>query len=89
MSEQAVEPEKYLTNLEKILERAYPFGIVPRHEIGKATNGLLNPRTLATRDCLGTGIKSPITIERKIHYYIPEIINYLRIKTQPQKQEAA
>lgn len=55
--------EQALQELEKILKEKFPLG-VPRKSIGRATGGILHPRTCANLDCLGVGITGRFKIGR-------------------------
>jgi len=62
------------------LNQAYPLGLIPRRELGKATGGLLNPRTEANKDCLGQGIKDPVLVGRQICYKTERVVEYFEGK---------
>lgn len=72
--------EQTLQHSEKNLTEKFPFG-VPRKEIGKATGGILHPRTAANLDCLGTGIPGRFKIGRNTVYPVQGVINFIKSKT--------
>jgi hypothetical protein len=57
--------------------KAWGNPIVPRCKVGEFSGGLLNPRTLANLDCLGTGPEGPIRIGSKIVYRTEELARWL------------
>lgn len=71
--------EQTLKALEKTLNEKFPFGI-PRKEIGKATGGILHPRTCANLDCLGVGIAGRFKIGRNTIYPVKNTISFAKAK---------
>ncbi|MBT4199403.1 hypothetical protein [Desulfobacula sp.] len=72
--------EQVLQKLEKILSEKFPFGI-PRKEIGKATGGILHPRTEANNDCSGEdNIQGGFKIGRQKIYPVKSVIGKLKSK---------
>jgi len=71
--------EQVLKDLEKNLTEKFPFGI-PRKEIGKATGGILHPRTCANLDCMGVGIAGRYKIGRNTIYNVQNTISYIKGK---------
>ena len=71
--------EQALKELEKTLTEKFPFGI-PRKEIGRATGGVLHPRTAANLDCLGVGIAGRFKIGRNTVYSVKNTISYIKAK---------
>ena len=72
--------EKVLQELEKTLAEKFPFG-VPRKEIGKATGGILHPRTCANLDCLKQGVPNRFKIGRNTIYPVQSVIGFIKSKT--------
>ncbi len=73
-------------NVEEVeagLLKKYPFGYVPRPEIGNATGGLLHPRTMANRDSdpKKKSIEGTIKIGGKVCYPVSKIIEFLQSET--------
>jgi len=62
------------------LNQAFPLGMIPRKELGKATGGLLNPRTQANSDCNGQGIEDPVMVGRQVCYRVERVVEYLEGK---------
>jgi hypothetical protein len=71
--------EKAIQELEKLLEKKFPFGI-PRKEIGKATGSILHPRTCANNDCRQEGISGRFKIGRNTVYPVQGVIDFIRSK---------
>jgi len=72
-------------DIEKVkrnLNEAYPFGLIPRTDIDKATGGILSPQTMANLDSTGGGIEKSVTINKKRFYPIEAVINYVMGKIQ-------
>ena len=65
--------EKFKTEL----ERRYPLG-VPRKRLTEITGGVLNHRTLANMDSLGTGIVGRFTVGREVVYPVDGIVNFIK-----------
>lgn len=63
--------------LRKFLEKNYPMG-VPRPQIGKATGGVLHPRTQANRDCAGCGIDERFKVGKIIVYPISGVLKQVQ-----------
>jgi len=68
--------QEALEDLKKSLEQNYPMG-VPRPEIGKATGGVLHPRTQSNRDCMGCGIDERFKNGKIIVYTIPGVLKHV------------
>jgi len=66
-----------IQKIRTMLNQAFPLGLIPRRDLGKATGGLLNPRTLANLDCLGRGIEEPITVGRQVCYRVERVVEFL------------
>jgi len=66
-----------LEKLRERLDQDYPLG-TPRTCIMRATGGILNPKTLASRDSEGNGISGVFYVGRKAVYPNASIIEYLR-----------
>ncbi len=66
-----------IQKIRTMLNQAFPLGLIPRKEIGKATGQLLKPRTAANLDCLGRGIKEPITVGRQVCYRVESVVEFL------------
>ncbi len=63
------------------LVQKWPSTIVARDEVGRFSGGLLNPRTLANLDSLGTGPAVRITLgSRKVAYPVVDLCNFLTEK---------
>jgi hypothetical protein len=74
------EQEEVFQELVKILSEKYPFGI-PRKEIGKATGGILHPRTESNNDCSGDdAIQGGFKIGRQKIYPVKSVIGKLKSK---------
>lgn len=61
----------------KSMADRWPASIVARHEVGRFSGGVLNPRTLANRDSLGTGPAGRFKIGKKTVYPVDSLIEYL------------
>lgn len=63
----------------------YPFGYIPRADIGEATGNLLHPKTMANRDSArgGQQIRGAVKIGGKVCYPVDEVIAYIEAKTSP------
>ncbi len=55
---------------------------VPRKAVGRFTNGLLSPRTLANLDCVGKGPRGRVRIGNQIAYPVTELMEWLEARTQ-------
>jgi hypothetical protein len=66
-----------MENLRASLAKKYPGGLVPRKKIDEATGCILHSRTLANLDSLGTGIKNPVRIGRRIFYQSENLLKYI------------
>ncbi|MCP3945074.1 MAG: hypothetical protein GY710_26850 [Desulfobacteraceae bacterium] len=69
--------------VEAMLFKKYPFGYVPRAEIGKATGGLLHPKTMANRDSSKDqgSVEGVVKIGGKVCYPIKKVIKFLESET--------
>jgi len=65
-------------NIFQKLKENWPSPIVARHEVGKFSGGLLNPRTMANCDSLGTGIPGKITVGRRVAYPVDALIESMQ-----------
>ncbi len=74
--------EQSVADLEQSLRNNYPGG-VPRNKIGKATGGILHPRTCSNEDSLGYEIKGRFKVGRNTVYPISGIISRIRDKSKP------
>ena len=68
--------------IKKNLNGLYPFGLIPRTEIKKATGGILSPQTMSNLDSTGGGIEKSVTINKKRFYPIDDVIKYVMGKIQ-------
>ena len=64
-------------DMRKNLTEKYPCYFIPRKKIADASNGILNPRTMAAEDYSGKGIANPIIIKGNVCYGIDEILDYI------------
>ena len=78
--------EEALKELEKTLTEKFPFGI-PRKEIGKATGGILHPRTCANGDSAGKAISGRFKIGRNTIYPVVGVIEKIVSKMTTIKEE--
>jgi hypothetical protein len=76
-----------LENLRVSIAKRYPSGLVARQKIDQATDFILHSRTLANLDCLGTGIKNPVRIGRRIFYKTDEILKFIDQRLVFEKKE--
>ncbi|MFC1779575.1 hypothetical protein ACFLZU_04495 [Thermodesulfobacteriota bacterium] len=51
-------------------------------QLDKFSGGILNARTLANADCLGTGPKGRVRIGRKIAYPVNSLIEWMQAKRE-------
>jgi hypothetical protein len=65
------------TELIKSLADKWQAPIVVRHEVGKFSGGLLNPRTMANRDSAGTGVAGRFKIGKKTVYPVDSLVQFL------------
>jgi len=63
------------------LKKSWPSPIVARHEVAKFSGGLLNPRTMANRDSLGTGVPGKITVGRRVAYLVDDLVEWMQRQT--------
>ena len=63
-------------NFDEMREK-WPSEYVARTEVDKFSGGLVNPRTLANYDCLGTGPAEKIRLGKKIGYTVDSLIEWL------------
>ncbi len=61
-------------------------GYILRKNIGRATDGMLNPRTMANLDVKNEGIKNRIKINNKVAYNVDYVIEYLQKKVTIEKK---
>ncbi len=72
--------EQAFQELEKLLNEKFPFGI-PRKEIGRATGGILHPRTEANSDCSGDdAIQGGFKIGRQKIYPVSGVMRKIKLK---------
>jgi len=64
-------------SIKKTLTDKFPCYYIPRKKISDASNGLLNPRTMANEDSAGKGIANPVVIKGNVCYGIDEILDYM------------
>jgi hypothetical protein len=64
-------------NLEKMLLKKYPLGLILRKDLTEATGGILKSKTLAVRDSEGKGIPK-IYIGKYCAYKTQDVIEYLK-----------
>jgi hypothetical protein len=57
--------------------RSWGSPIVPRQSVGKFSGGLLNPRTMANLDCLGTGPQNSFRVGSKVVYRTKDLAEWL------------
>lgn len=62
--------------LREELEAYFP-PIVTRNFIEKATGGMIKVNSLINYDCQGTGIKNPISTNRKVVYRKKDAIDFI------------
>jgi hypothetical protein len=62
----------------------WPSLLVSRdqHQLDKFSGGILNARTLANADCLGTGPKGRVRVGRKVAYPVDSLINWMKSKQE-------
>jgi hypothetical protein len=65
--------------------------IVARAELGRLTGGLVNSRTMANRDCQGTGPAGRFMVGQRVAYPRDAFVDWLaarigepRVKTRPE-----
>jgi hypothetical protein len=66
------------------LAKRWPSPLVARDQkqLDKFSGGILNARTLANEDSLGTGPKGRIKVGRKVAYPVESLIQWMRDKTE-------
>ena len=66
----------------KILSQKWVSPLVARdqRQLDKFSGGLLNARTLANADCLGTGPKRRVKVGRKVAYPVDALIEWMQAK---------
>ena len=72
-------------DIEKIKTRLYdlyPLGLVSRADIGRATGGILNARTMSNLDTRGEGIEIKLYVGKKLCYPVDSIINFVAAKVK-------
>jgi hypothetical protein len=62
----------------------WPSALVARtqHQLDKFSGGILNARTLANEDSLGTGPKDRVKVGRKVAYPVKSLIAYMQGKME-------
>jgi len=68
-------------NIFQKLKENWGSPIVARSQVGRFSGGLLNPRTMANRDSLGTGVPGKITVGRRVAYPINDLIEWMHRQT--------
>lgn len=70
-------------NLTTLAEN-WPSPLVARdqQQLDRFSGGILNARTLANADCLGTGPKGRVRIGRKVAYPVESLIQWMMDKTE-------
>ncbi len=66
----------------KELKENWASPIVARHEVAKFSGGLLNPRTMANYDSLGTGVPGKITVGRRVAYPVDALIEWMEKRSK-------
>ena len=61
----------------KLLEETLP-PCFPRKKVHDLTFGMVNPRTLANRDCNNTGPKERFFVKRETWYQKPQFLEYVK-----------
>ena len=66
------------------LAAAWSSPLVARsqHQLDKFSGGILNARTLANADCLGTGPKGRVRVGRKVAYPVDSLIEWMQAKRE-------
>ena len=66
------------------LANSWPSPLVARtqHQLDKFSGGILNARTLANEDSLGTGPKDRVKVGRKVAYPVKSLIAYMQGKME-------
>lgn len=59
------------------MREKWPSPVIARTEVSRFTGGLVNPRTLANHDSLGTGPKGRFKFGRKTAYPIEAFLQWL------------
>ena len=80
MSTQICNKHFNLTNL----ANSWPSPLVARNQkqLDKFSGGILNARTLASEDSLGTGPQNRIKIGRKVAYPVESLIDWMQEKRE-------
>jgi hypothetical protein len=62
----------------------WPSPLVARnqYQLDKFSGGILNARTLANADCLGTGPKGRVRVGRKIAYPVDSLVEWMQSKME-------
>ena len=70
-------------NLEE-LSSTWPSPLVARNQsqLDKFSGGILNARTLANEDYLGTGPKDRVKIGKKVAYPVASLVEWMRAKME-------
>ena len=63
------------------LASKWPSAFVARHEVGKFSGGLLHPRTMANKDCLGEGPAGAVRMNRRVAYPVEALIRWMESRT--------
>jgi len=66
----------------KELKDSWGAPVVARQAVSKFSGGLLNPRTLANEDCLGTGPKGRFKLGKKVFYSVDSLIQWMRERSK-------
>jgi len=59
------------------LKRKWPAPVVSRSEVAKFSGGLLNPRSLANKNSLGTGPRYH-RLGRKVFYAVDDLVSWMQ-----------
>lgn len=70
-----------MANFSSLAER-WPSSFVSRDQIGAFSGGILNPRTLANKDCKGEGPAGRVRIGRKIAYPVDSVISWMESRAR-------
>lgn len=71
-----------MKNIFEELKNRWPSPVVARVSIKEFSGGVLNPKTLANFDCLGTGPKGAFKVGRKTVYPVDSVIEFLKAHTK-------
>ena len=63
-------------NFKKLLE-TWPSPFIARSRLSEATGGVLNARTMANHDSMGTGIKGKTIVGGRVVYEVARVVEWL------------